>query len=35
MTYEELVDFMKVDETVVICKNFQERRDAVDILLDM
>ncbi len=35
MTYEELVDFMKVDETVVVCKNFQQRRDAVNILLDM
>ncbi len=35
MTYEELVDFMKVDETVVVGKNFQQRRDAVNILLDM
>lgn len=35
MTYEELVDFMKVDETVVVCKDFQQRRDAVNILLDM
>lgn len=35
MTYEELIDFISVDETVVICLDFEQRRAAIQSLCEM
>ena len=35
MTYEELIEFISVDETVIICLSFDQRRTAVQALCDM